>query len=182
MIKAIKAIYKNDPSVKGFEVLLNSGLHAIVLHKYISHPLHKIKLRFFPRFISQLVRFFTGIEIHPGATIGSSLFIDHGMGVVIGETAIIGNDCIMFHGVTLGGTGKDIGKRHPTIGNNVLIGTQATLLGPIKVGNNVKIGAETVLINHDVPDNCTVVGSPGKIVKLNGKKVLIELEKTNEGV
>ena len=177
MIKTIKAIYENDPSVKGVEVLLNVGLQAIVLHKYICHPLYKIKLRFLARLISQTVRFFTGIEIHPGATIGSGLFIDHGMGVVIGETCVIGNNCIMFHGVTLGGTGKDIGKRHPVIGNNVLIGTQATLLGPIQIGNNVKIGAETVIINHDVPDNCTVVGSPGRIVRLNGKKVRIDLKK-----
>jgi serine O-acetyltransferase len=119
----------------------------------------------------------TGIEIHPGAKIGAGLFIDHGMGIVIGETAEIGDNCVIFQGVTLGGTGKHQGKRHPSIGNNVLIGCQATLLGPITVGNKVKIGAETVIIGYDVPDNCTVVGAPGKIVRSNGKKVSIKLKK-----
>lgn len=178
MLDAIKAVYENDPSVKGLEVLLNVGLQAIVVHKYICHPLYRIRLRFLSRLISQIVRCITGIEIHPGATIGLGLFIDHGMGLVIGETAEVGDNCVMFHAVTLGGTGKDVGKRHPTIGNHVLIGTQATLLGAITIGDNVKIGAETVIINHDVPDNCTVVGSPGKIVRLNGEKVRIELKET----
>jgi len=124
------------------------------------------------------MRFLTGIEIHPGAKIGKGFFIDHGMGVVIGGTAKVGKDCVLFHGVTLGGTGKHQGKRHPTIGNNVLIGTHSTLLGPIKVGNNVKIGAETVIINHDVPDNCTGVGAPGRIVVLDGRKINKELTKS----
>lgn len=175
----IKAIFRNDPAARGLEPLLYPGLHAIVAHRYISHTLYNLKLRFFARLISQIMRFLTGLEIHPGARIGKGFFVDHGMGVVIGETARIGRDCILFHGVTLGGTGKHKGKRHPTIGHNVLIGAQATLLGPIKIGNNVKIGAETVIINHDVPDNCTVVGAPGKIVRLNNEKVNIELIKSS---
>ena len=176
MIQDIKAIFKNDPAARGLEPLLYPGLHAIILHRYISHPLYKIKLKFIARLISQISRFLTGIEIHPGAKIGKSFFIDHGMGIVIGETAKIGKNCVLFHGVTLGGTGKHKGKRHPTLGNNVLIGTQATLLGPIYIGNNVKIGAETVIINHHVPGNCTIVGAPGKIVKQNGRKVNKELK------
>jgi len=122
------------------------------------------------------MRFLTGIEIHPGAKIGRGFFIDHGMGTVIGETVEIGKNCTLFHNVTLGGTGKHKGKRHPSVGNNVVIGTGAILLGPIKVGNNVKIGADTFIINKNVPDNSTVVGTPGKIVKLNGKKVNIKLK------
>jgi len=176
MINEIRAIYKNDPAARGLEPILYPGLHAIIIHKYISHNLYKINLKFLARLISQIMRFFTGIEIHPGAKIGKGLFIDHGIGIVIGETAEIGDNCIMFHNVTLGGTGKHQGKRHPTIGNNVLIGSAATLLGPIKIGNNVKIGAETVIINHDVPDNCTVVGAPGIIVRKNGEKVRIKLK------
>lgn len=175
MFEDIKAIKRNDPAARGLEFILYPGLHAIIVHRYIVHPLYKIKLRFLARLISQFNRFFTGIEIHPGAKIGKGLFIDHGMGIVIGETAEIGMNCIVFHKVTLGGTGKHSGKRHPTIGNDVMIGTAATLLGPITVGNNVKIGAETVIIMHDVPSNCTVVGVPGRIVKKNGQKVDIEL-------
>ena len=175
MFDDIKAIYRNDPAVKNIEFLLYPGLHAILVHRFISHPLYRIKIPFIPRLISQIMRFLTGIEIHPGAKIGKSFFIDHGNGVVIGETAEIGQNCVLFHGVTLGGTGKHKGKRHPTIGNNVLIGAQSILLGPLKVGDNVKIGADTTVINKDVPANCTVVGTPGKIIKLNGKKVDIEL-------
>lgn len=177
MFDDIKAIQRNDPASRGLEFVLYPGLHAITLHRYVSHPLYKIKLKFLARFISQLTRFFTGIEIHPGAVIGKGFFCDHGMGVVIGGTAEVGKDCVIFQGVTLGGTGKHKGKRHPTIGNNVLIGAHATLLGPINVGNNVNIGAESVIINRDVPSNSTVVGSPGRIIKLNGKKVDIELKK-----
>lgn len=178
MLGDIKAISKNDPAARGLEPFLYPGLHAIVVHRHISHNLYKINLKFLARAMSQIMRFLTGIEIHPGAKIGKSFFIDHGMGLVIGETSVIGKNCIMFHSVSLGGTGKHKIKRHPSIGNNVLIGTHATLLGPIKIGNNVKIGAETVIINHDVPDNCTVVGAPGKIVKLNGKKVNLKLKKS----
>jgi serine O-acetyltransferase len=176
MFEDIKAIYSNDPAARGLEPILYPGLHAIIIHRYISHPLYKINLRFIARFLSQIMRFFTGIEMHPGAAIGKGFFIDHGMGIVIGETAEIGKNCVMFHGVTLGGTGKHIGKRHPTIGNNVMIGAHATILGPIKIGNNTKIGAETVIINHNVPPNCTVVGAPGKIVVKNNEKVNIELK------
>ncbi len=178
MFEDIKAIFKNDPAARGLEFLLYPGLHAIIAHRYISHPLYSIKLKFFARFVSQIMRFLTGVEIHPGAEIRKGFFIDHGMGVVIGGTAEIGENCMLFHGVTLGGTGKHKDKRHPTLGNNVLIGAQATLLGPINIGNNVKIGAETVIIDHDVPDNCTVIGAPGKIVKLNEEKINKELEKT----
>ncbi|EMK00877.1 serine O-acetyltransferase EpsC [Leptospira sp. WS58.C1] len=178
MIREIQAIFKNDPAARGLEFILYPGLHSILMHKYIAYPLYKIKLKFFARFISQLNRFLTGIEIHPGAKIGKGLFIDHGMGIVIGGTAEIGDDCILFHGVTLGGTGNYQGKRHPTVGNNVLIGARATILGPVHVGNNVKIGAEAVVIDHDIPDDCTVVGAPGKIVRLKGKKVRISLKKT----
>ena len=131
-----------------------------------------------PRFISTINRFLTSVEIHPGANIGKSFFIDHGTGVVIGETAEIGDDCAIFHNVTLGSTGKHKHKRHPTIGNNVLIGTGSILLGPITIGNNVKIGAGTTVIMKDIPDNCTVVGIPGEIIKLNGKRINIKLQKT----
>lgn len=179
MFEDIKAIFRNDPAAKGLEPLLYPGLHAIVIHRSISHPLYRLGFKFTSRFISQLMRFFTGLEIHPGARIKKGFFCDHGMGVVIGETAQIGRNSVLFHGVTLGGTGKDKGKRHPTIGNNVLIGAHATLLGPIKVGDSVKIGAETVIINHDVPDNCTVVGAPGKIVILNGRKINKSLSKSS---
>jgi serine O-acetyltransferase len=178
MFEDIKAIYRNDPAARGLEPFLYPGLHAIIIHRYISHPLYRLKLRFLSRLFSQIARFLTGIEIHPGTRIAKGLFIDHGMGVVIGETAEIGKNCIMFHGVSLGGTGKHKGKRHPTIGNNVFIGTHATLLGPIKVGSNVKIGAETVIINHDVPPNCTVIGAPGRIVKKEGKKADLSLKKS----
>ncbi|MBN2102839.1 serine acetyltransferase [bacterium] len=171
MLADIKAIYRNDPAARGLEALLYPGLHVILMHRYVCHPLYQIKLRFPARLISQIMRFFTGIEIHPGAKIGKGLFIDHGMGIVIGETAQVGNNCILFHNVTLGGTGKHTGKRHPTLGNDVIVGTAATLLGPIQVGNQVKIGAETFVMMHDIPDNCTVVGAPGRIVKYQGKKV-----------
>jgi serine O-acetyltransferase len=176
MFEDIKAIYKNDPAVKNIEFLLYPGLHSIVIHRYISHPLNQIKIPFIPRLISQIMRFFTGIEIHPGAKIGRGFFIDHGMGIVIGETVEIGKNCVMFHGVTLGGTGKVKGKRHPTIGDNVLIGAESMLLGPINVGNDVKIGANTTIIDDNVPSDCTVVGTPARIVRLNGKKVNLKLK------
>ncbi len=174
-IEDIKAVKKNDPAAKNIvEILLcYTTLHAIIIHR-ISHFLHtRLKIPILPRFISVLNRFWSGIEIHPGAKIGKSFFIDHGTGIVIGETAEIGDNCVFFHGVTLGGTGQHKDKRHPTIGNNVLIGANATLLGPIKVGHNTKIGATAVIINRDVLPNCTVVGAPGRIVKRNG-------ERTNE--
>ena len=176
MFEDIKTIYKNDPSIKNIEFLVYPGLYAIIVHKYISHFLYAIKIPFIPRLISQIMRFLTGIEIHPGAKIGKGFFIDHGMGVVIGQTAEIGENCMIFHNVTLGGTGKHQGKRHPTIGDNVLIGTGAIILGPITIGSNVKIGADTLIINKNVPGDCTVVGTPGKIVRLNGKRASIKLK------
>ena len=176
MISDIKAIYKNDPAVKNIEFLLYPGLHAICVHRYISHLLYKMKIPFVPRLISQIMRFLTQIEIHPGAKIGKGFFIDHGIGTVIGETTKIGKNFVAYHNVTLGGTGKHKGKRHPTIGDNVLIGTGSIILGPTEIGDNVKIGADTFIINKIIPSDCTVVGTPGKIVKLNGKKVNIELK------
>ena len=182
MISELKAVYRNDPAARGLEPFLYPGLKAVWTHKYLVRPLYRIRLRFFARWVSQINRFFTGIEIHPGARIGKGLFIDHGMGIVIGETAVIGDGCVLFHGVTLGGTGKHHGKRHPTLGNNVLVGANATVLGPCLVGDNVKIGAETVLINRIVPADCTVVGAPGKIVRKDGVRVDIDPEKTGEPV
>ncbi len=171
IIEDIRACKKNDPAAKNIIeiVLCYTTLHAITVHR-ISHFLHtKLKIPILPRLISVLSRFWSGVEIHPGAKIGRSFFIDHGTGVVIGETAEVGDNCVFFHGVTLGGTGHHKKKRHPTIGNNVVIGANATLLGPITVGNNSKIGATSVIINRDVPPNCTVVGAPGRIVKRDGK-------------
>jgi len=179
IIEDIKAIYRNDPAIRNIEFLLYPGLHAILVHRF-THLLWKLKLPFFPRLLSQISRFFTGIEIHPGAKIGKGFFIDHGMGVVIGETTKIGDNCVLFHNVTLGGTGKHRGKRHPTIGNNVMIGTGAILLGPINVGNDVKIGANTFILMRNVPDNTTVAGTPGRIVKMNGQEVDIRLPKSEE--
>lgn len=168
----VKAAKEKDPAaVSAFEIILTySGVHAIINHR-ISHWLFNHKIPFFPRFISQCVKFITGIEIHPGAQIGKRLFIDHGMGVVIGETTIIGDDCLLYQGVTLGGTGKERGKRHPTLGNNVVVSAGAKVLGSIAIGNNVIIGAGAVVIDP-VPDNCTVVGVPGRIVRIKGEKVL----------
>lgn len=170
---AIDFIMKNDPASKSkLEVLLlYPGLHAVIGHK-ISNFLYKKDLFFSARLISQMFRFFTNIEIHPGAQINGTLFIDHGAGIVIGETAIIGNEVTIYHGVTLGGTGKETGKRHPTIGDGVVIGAGAKLLGSIEIGNNVKIGANSVVLKN-IPDGCTVVGTEGRIVKRpNSKSIL----------
>lgn len=160
-----KNIKQKDPATKNiFEVvLLYPGFHILVYHR-IAHFFYKIKLKLIARLISQIGRFFTGIEIHPGAKIGKRLFIDHGMGIVIGETAEVGDNCTIYHGSTLGGTGKDKNKRHPTLGNNVLVGAGAKILGPILIGDNVKIGAGAVVLNN-IKANTTVVGIPGKIVK-----------------
>ena len=150
--------------------LLYPGVHALIYHR-IAHFLHcKCHLKFLARFISQWSRFWTGIEIHPGATIGRRFVIDHGMGIVIGETAEIGDDCLIYHGVTLGGTGKDQGKRHPTIGNNVLISTGAKVLGPFKVGDGARIAANAVVL-QEVPENATAVGIPAQIVRVQGQRV-----------
>ena len=162
----IETIFREDPAAKSVIeiVLCYPGFHAILMHR-VAHWLYNAGVPFLPRFISQTSRFFTGIEIHPGATIGRRFFIDHGMGVVIGETAEIGDDVLVYQGVTLGGTGNEQGKRHPTIGNNVVIGTGAKVLGSIRIGNHVKIGAGSVVV-HPVPDYSTVVGIPGRIVRM----------------
>jgi len=172
IVRDFKSIKMNDPAARNWveTILCHTPFHAIFLYR-VAHCLLKCHIPVLPRFITVIGRFWAGVEIHPGATIGDWFFIDHGTGVVIGETAEIGEHCVLFHGVTLGGTGHFTGKRHPTLGNNVLIGTSATLLGPIRVGDNVKVGAETVIINRDVPSDCTVVGAPGVIVKRGGQKV-----------
>ncbi|MGA2775683.1 MAG: serine O-acetyltransferase EpsC [Candidatus Omnitrophota bacterium] len=172
----IKEARKKDPAAKSFlEVLiLYQGLHALVSFR-VAHFFYKRRLFFLARFISQYARFLTGIEIHPGAQIGRCLFIDHGIGVVIGETAIIGDNVLLYQGVTLGGTGLEQGKRHPTVGNNVVIGAGAKVLGNITIGDNSYIGANAVVI-HDVPPNSTVVGVPGRITRQDGKKIDISLD------
>ena len=168
MREDIDNIFENDPAARSvFEVVLTySGLHAIWSHR-IAHWFFKRKLFFFARVISQVSRFFTGIEIHPGAKIGRRFFIDHGMGVVVGETCEIGNDVTIYQGVTLGGTGKEKGKRHPTLEDGVLVATGAKVLGSITVGENSKIGAGSVVLK-EVPPNATVVGIPGKVVMIDG--------------
>ncbi len=172
----IKSILRRDPAARnGFEVfLLYSGFHALLWHR-LSHRLFKMNLKFAARLTSQLGRFFTGVEIHPGAVIGRGLLIDHGMGVVIGETAVIGDDCTIYQGVTLGGTGKECGKRHPTIGNNVMIGSGAKVLGPFTVGDNSKIAAGAVVLS-EVPPDSTCVGVPARIVRQAGRKVSDDLD------
>jgi len=172
----IKTIKDRDPAAKNpLEVLLlYPGLHALVCYR-ISHQLLAWKIPFVPRWCSQIARFFTGIEIHPGAQIGKSFFIDHGMGVVIGETAIVGDNVLLYQGTTLGGTGKETGKRHPTLGNNVVVGAGAKILGNITIGNNSYIGANAVVI-RDVPPNSTVVGIPGRITKQDGQKIDLALD------
>ena len=165
--KDIEYIMENDPAARTkLEVfLLYPSIHARLAHM-ISHFLYKKNLLFLARLISQRARFLTGIEIHPGATLGAGILIDHGMGVVIGETAELGDRITIYHGTTLGGTGKEKGKRHPTVGNNVVIGAGSKVLGNIKIGSNSKIGANSVVIN-DVPEGATVVGIPGRVVKIN---------------
>ncbi|MDK2821558.1 MAG: serine O-acetyltransferase [Clostridia bacterium] len=167
----IEVVFQRDPAAKSvLEVILcYPGFHAIIFHR-IAHFFYCRGMVVIARFISQVSRFLTGIEIHPGAKLGSGVFIDHGMGVVIGETAEVGNNVTLYQGVTLGGTGKEKGKRHPTVGDNVVVSTGAKVLGNIRIGDNVKIGAGSVVL-HDVPANCTVVGVPGKIVVRNGRKV-----------
>jgi len=170
----IKAVYRNDPACRNIEFILYPGFQAIVLHRGI-HQLWRLRIPFIPRLFSQINRFFTGLEIHPGARIGKGFFCDHGAGVVIGETSEIGDNCVMFHNVTLGGTGKHVGKRHPTIGDNVLIGTGAILLGPITVGDNVNIGANSFVYMRDVPSNSTVAGTPAILTRRDGRHVHEEL-------
>ncbi|KOF56917.1 serine acetyltransferase [Clostridium sp. DMHC 10] len=166
----IKKVMENDPAARNsLEIfLLYPCIHALIWYR-VAHYFYNHKMFFIARLISQTSRFFTGIEIHPGAKIGKGLFIDHGMGVVIGETAEVGDNVVMYHGSTLGGTGKDKGKRHPTIGNNVMIGSGAKVLGPINVGDGSKIGANAVVLK-DVPANVTAVGVPAKVVVPKSKK------------
>lgn len=167
----VDTIFREDPAAKSvLEILLcYPGFHAILLHR-LAHRLYSGGVPILPRFISQVSRFLTGIEIHPGARIGRRFFIDHGMGVVIGETAEIGDDVLLYQGVTLGGTGKEKGKRHPTLGNNVVIGTGAKVLGNIRIGDHVKIGAGSVVV-HPVPDHSTVVGIPGRVVRTRNEPI-----------
>ncbi|MFP4978444.1 serine O-acetyltransferase [Paenibacillus sp. CN-4] len=174
----IQAVLDNDPAARSrFEVIFTyAGLHAIWSHR-IAHRLYKRRWFTMARIVSQVSRFMTGIEIHPGAVIGQRLFIDHGMGVVIGETCEIGDDVIIYQGVTLGGTGKEKGKRHPTVGNNVVIGSGAKVLGSFRIGDNSNIGSNAVVL-REVPPNCTVVGNPGRVVKRNGERVSDRLDHT----
>lgn len=177
ILEDVRAVRRNDPAVHGWleVVLCHVPLHAILLYR-LAHWLHaRLGLRLLARLLSALTRFWTGVEIHPAARIGSGFFLDHGTGVVIGETATIGDHCVMFHNVTLGGTGKYRGRRHPSVGNHVFIGTNAILLGPIRVGDHAKIGANAFVINHDVPPFSTVVGTPARIVKRDGHPVDEEL-------
>ena len=171
LLETVNAYLARDPAAKNpIEVLLlYPGVKAVCYHRG-AHWCYEHKLMFLARMISQMGRHRTGIEIHPGAKIGKRLVIDHGMGIVIGETAEIGDDCLIYHGVTLGGTGKDSGKRHPTIGNNVLIGTGAKVLGPFKVGDNSRIAANSVVLS-EIPPDSTAVGIPARVVKRKGVKV-----------
>lgn len=163
-ITDFKVVFERDPAARNaLEVLFcYPGLHALSLYR-VAHILWNLGLPFLPRFISHVARLITGIEIHPGATVGQGVFIDHGMGVVIGETAIVGDFSLIYQGVTLGGTGKETGKRHPTLGTQVVVGAGAKVLGNIQIGNNVRIGAGSVVL-RDVPSDCTVVGVPGRVV------------------
>ena len=167
--ETLEAYQRRDPAARSkLEILLlYQGVHAVLYHR-VAHWLYCKNWRFLARWVSQWSRFWTGIEIHPGATIGRRLVIDHGMGIVIGETAEVGDDCLIYHGVTLGGTGKDQGKRHPTIGNNVLISCGAKVLGPFKVGDNSRIAANAVVLS-EVPDDVTAVGIPAQIVRIAGR-------------
>jgi serine O-acetyltransferase len=171
LIADFKIIFERDPAARNWlEVILcYPGLQALILHRF-SHRLYNLGLPLIPRLMSHIGRFLTGIEIHPGATIGKGVFIDHGMGVVIGETAIIGDYCLIYQGVTLGGTGKQSGKRHPTLGENVVVGAGVKVLGNISIGHDVRIGAGSIVL-RDVPADCTVVGIPGRVVYRAGEKV-----------
>lgn len=171
LIADFRIIFDRDPAARNWlEVLFcYPGLQALIFHRF-AHWLYLLGMPFIPRLISHLARFLTGIEIHPGAQIGQGVFIDHGMGVVIGETAIVGDYALIYQGVTLGGTGKESGKRHPTLGENVVVGAGAKVLGNIQIGNNVRIGAGSVVL-RDVPSDCTVVGVPGRVVYRAGERV-----------
>ena len=172
----IRAVKERDPAARGtLEVLLlYSGLHAIMLHRP-AYWLYNHKHFFLARWISQYAKFRTGVEIHPGAKIGTGVFIDHGCGIVIGETAEVGDGCTLYQGVTLGGTGKDTGKRHPTLGKNVTVGSGAKVLGPFTIGDNSKIAAGAVVLK-EIPPNATAVGVPAQVVKLDGVRVTPDLD------
>ena len=174
--ETVQTVKDRDPAARStVEILfLYSGVHAVMAHR-VAHKLYLGKHYFSARAISQIARHCTGIEIHPAATIGKRFFIDHGMGVVIGETTEIGDDCTIYQGVTLGGTGKDVGKRHPTLGNNVMVGAGAKVLGPVLIGSNSKIASNAVVL-HAVPENSTAVGIPAKVVKRDGKRVEQDLD------
>lgn len=170
LMETLRAYQRNDPAARSkLEILiLYNGVHAILLYR-LSHWLWRHHLLFLARLISQIAKWLTGVEIHPAATIGRRLVIDHGTGIVIGATTIIGDDCLIYQGVTLGGTGISQGKRHPTLGNNVMIGSGAKVLGDIRIGNHSRVAANSVVL-RDVPDHSTVVGVPGRIVRINGEK------------
>ena len=175
LIDDFKAVFDRDPAARGFwsfftVMLTYAGFHAIVLHR-LAHRLHRMHIPVLPHIIMAVSRFITGVEIHPAADIGGGFFIDHGMGVVIGETSVLGVNVTLYQGVTLGGTGKERGKRHPTLGDNVVVGAGAKVLGAITIGNNVYVGANAVVLK-DVADDCTVVGVPGRCVKQEGFKVM----------
>ena len=172
----VNSVLERDPAArsKAEAFLLYPGVYAVSWHR-VAHFFYKHNMKFTARWISQMTRFWTGIEIHPGATIGKGLFIDHGMGVVIGETAVIGDNCTIYQGVTLGGTGKEKGKRHPTLGNNVMVGSGAKILGPFTVGDNSKIAAGAVVLS-EVPPNSTCVGVPARVTRLEGVKVEQDLD------
>lgn len=172
----VKAVQSRDPAARSTTevLLLYSGVHAMIAHRK-AHQLLEDGHPFLARLVSQTARHFTGIEIHPGARIGKGLLIDHGMGVVIGETAEIGDNCTIYQGVTLGGTGKDVGKRHPTLGDNVMVGAGAKILGPVKIGSDSKIAANAVVLNG-VPENSTAVGIPAKVVRRGGMKVKDDMD------
>ena len=171
LLEDARNIQRKDPAARNVleVILLYPGFHILVYHR-IAHWLYRHKRFFLARWVSQHGRRRTGIEIHPGATIGRCLFIDHGMGIVFGETCEIGDNCTIYHGVTLGGTGKDTGKRHPTLGNNVLIGAGTKVLGPVYIGDNSRIGAGSVVLRN-LPANCTAVGVPAEVVRINNKAV-----------
>lgn len=172
----VQAVKDRDPAARSTAeiLLLYSGVHAILSHR-LAHKLQEDKHYFSARLVSQVSRHLTGIEIHPGAKIGKGFFIDHGMGVVIGETTEIGDNCTLYQGVTLGGTGKDVGKRHPTLGDNVMVGAGAKVLGPLEIGSNSKIAANAVVL-HPVPENSTAVGIPAKVVRRDGVRVVNDLD------
>ncbi|NJL46446.1 MAG: serine O-acetyltransferase [Leptolyngbyaceae cyanobacterium SM2_5_2] len=170
LVADFRIVFERDPAARNWLEVLTCypGFHALAMHRF-SHWLWNMGLPLVPRLLSHLARFFTGIEIHPGATLGQGVFIDHGMGVVIGETAIVGDYALIYQGVTLGGTGKESGKRHPTLGENVVVGAGAKVLGNIQIGHNVRIGAGSVVL-REVPSDCTVVGVPGRVVYRAGER------------